>query len=116
MGEIMSEIPTFIQISGFFLALGGYTWGVISYIMKTIDDRVSSERKERLRVEGDLYNKIDLSKENSVRREDFNRHVDSVEKQFTSFREDLKTSMSTINSQLNNLILLMTSSNTKKDK
>lgn len=107
----MLDIPVLIQIIALIVAVGGYTWGVVRFVMESIEKKISSEREERLRIEKDLYNKIDHTKDQNVRREDFNRHVDYVEKQFGVFRADLNNFMQGIGTKLDSVIILMTNQN-----
>lgn len=104
----MNEIPVLLQLAALFVGLGTYTWGIVTFILNSMEKKMEMERAERLSVQDDIYKKLDASKESSVRREDFNRHVDYVEKQFGSFRVDLNSNMQGLAARLDSVIVLIT--------
>lgn len=77
----MSEIMVFIQLCAIVVGMAVQTWLIIRYLIDRMDQKMKEEREERLRDQAKIETTINEFRDTHVRRDDFHRHVDNVEKQ-----------------------------------
>lgn len=78
--------------------------------MDRTDTKVAEEAKARKDLEDNIRKDLEAIKDNHVRRDDHNRHVEAVERQITAVTQMVATMGQNINSRLDNLVSLVAAS------
>ena len=77
----MSDVMMVIQLGAIVVGMAVQTWLIIRYLIDRMDQKMKEEREERLREQSKTDSTINDFRDTHVRRDDFHRHVDNVEKQ-----------------------------------
>lgn len=93
-------------IGGVF-AVAIQTWMIIQFLMDRMDKKVEDERMERLTNEKKFEEEIKNIRETYVRRDDFNRHLDNVEKMFTTMTQNLSNFSLSVTGRLDSIMTMM---------
>lgn len=80
----MTDAVMVIQLCAIVVGMAVQTWLIIRYLIDRMDDEMKEERDERLRQQTKTESSISEFRDTHVRRDDFHRHVDNVEKQISN--------------------------------
>lgn len=97
------------------LGIGVQTWLIIRYLIDRMDKKMQAERTERLGEQAKINQELSNFRDTHVRRDDFHRHVDNVEKQIGNVVIMITNLGAKFDSRLDTIISMITSKKGFKD-
>ena len=109
--EHYQNISLLLTIIGMMIIMAFNTWAIIRYLLDRMDEKMQSERDERLKTEADISTRLDKIKETHVLREDFHRFVDDVKGQITQMTNGINHRMDSLFTALTTIKIGSTTNN-----
>ena len=102
------DIQIIIELALGVSALVAYGVGIVKYVIDKSEKGNQQQRAEMKQMEDEMRKEIALIKENHVKREDHNRHAESVERQIRDVSAMVSQMAATINTRLDGLFAILT--------
>jgi len=109
-----------MAVLGFTLAIAGQTWAIIHYLInrmdrqkKEIEDKIDADKKDSVREDSNLHNRINEVKDHYVKRTELDREFSTLQKGMTDMKADFHIAMQGINTRIDQVIAIL-SRNTKE--
>jgi len=113
----MIDLPLILTILSMVFAMGVQTWLIIRYLMDRGDGKLEAERKERINAEVSMRTEISEFRDTHVRRDDFHRHIDNVEKIFANLTLNISNLSVALTGRLDSIMtMIATRSNDHANK
>lgn len=96
-----------MEIVGIITALAAQTWLIIKYLLDRMDQKLTAERDERIKNEEHSRKELADVKDQYVRREDYNRHVDNMEKQIAQVGQAMGDLQRGMNQRLDTIMAML---------
>lgn len=105
------DVASLIKVLGVVGVMAVQTWALVRYMLDRMDKLVGDERKERLEMIEKLYEKVNVLSGETVKREEFNTHVNSMRNDSQNLLTMLNNLGQAINTRLDGVLLMLAKGN-----